>query len=100
MARTARKRRRLDRSTKLVAFSGGPRDRAWVTLDDFRADVAAARFNGETPRTGRTLGYVLTDGMIDHPDPKLYPGFVGAVARWNPDLASELSTQKEQTNGR
>lgn len=76
------------RGRKLVACEGGPRTRAWFFADDWAEQVRLAISGGETPYVGRTLGYVETDGLVDHPT---YPQLSGKVLRWNPDLAAQRS---------
>lgn len=74
----------LDR--KLVVCVNGPRANGWYFLEDWHEQRRLAEWSGETPYTGRTLGYVpVRDETMPHPE---YPTVTGHVLAWSPDTAA------------
>lgn len=74
-------------SEKLVVCVGGPRNRGWYTEEWWQELVSSERADHRTAHDSQVLGYVLTDGRVDHP---VHHGASGRVLRWNPDRAAEL----------
>lgn len=70
---------------ELVMCVNGPREGAWYTLAFWQACMKSAIAGGETPHTGRTLGYVRTNEKEPH---RLNPGVTGHILAWAPDVAA------------
>lgn len=75
-------------SRPLVVCVDGPRSGAWYFATGGDESWAGLRRialdQGEDPTTSRTLGYVRTRDMVDHPR---WVGIAGTVLRWNPETA-------------
>lgn len=72
-------------ATELVMCLDGPRAGAWYTAATWASNRTAALHNGETPHTGRTLGYVRTGEKEPH---RLNPRANGHILAWAPDVAA------------
>lgn len=73
---------------KLVSCLDGPRAGAWYFLEGPSGWIELRRLahlNGESPHTGRTLGYVTTPEKAAHPR---NAGVSGFVLVWAPHRAS------------
>lgn len=69
----------------LVMCIDGPREGAWYTLKFWQQARTSAIFNGETPHTGRTLGYVKTGKTAPN---RNNPEVRGHILAWSPDTAA------------
>lgn len=72
----------------LVMCINGPRAGAWYTLKFWQAARAAAAHDGETVRTGRTLGYVKTGKMQPS---RINPEVSAHILAWSPNTAAAAS---------